>query len=253
MSTREADIMHATCTAKTPAGSLQSQRAFIAICAAVFVAAWVVTIQWCGAMNGMPGMEMAGGWTMSMTWMRMPGQTWLDHFSMFMGMWMVMQVAMMMPVLAPMLLRYRKALDEPARSRESSLTLLVASGYFMVWSVSGAVIYPLGVALGTATMEMPQLSRLVPQAATLVLMTAAALQFSPWKARQLACCRDVLLSGGSCGARAAALHGARFGLRCVYCCGTLTMALLVVGVMDLRAMMLVTVVITIERWRSSPP
>jgi predicted metal-binding membrane protein len=252
MNTREADSMHATCTAQAPAGSLHSQRAFIAVCAAIFVVAWVVTIQWCGAMNGMPGMDMPGGWTMSMTWMRMPGQTWPDHFSMFMGMWMVMQVAMMMPVLAPMLLRYRKALDGAARSRESSLTLVVAFGYFMVWSALGAVLYPLGVALGAATMELPQLSRLVPQAATLMLMFTGALQFSPWKARQLACCRDLLLSRASSGARAAAVHGARFGLRCVYCCGSLTMALLVVGVMDLRAMMLLTVVITIERWRSSP-
>ena len=52
---------------------------------------------------------MPGGWTMSMTWMRMPGQTWLDAAAVFVGMWVVMMVAMMLPSLAPLLWRYRQA------------------------------------------------------------------------------------------------------------------------------------------------
>jgi hypothetical protein len=43
-------------------------------------------------------MPMPGGWTMSMAWMRMPGQTWPGAAASFLGMWVVMMVAMMLPV-----------------------------------------------------------------------------------------------------------------------------------------------------------
>jgi predicted metal-binding membrane protein len=43
------------------------------------------------------------------------------------------------------------------------------------------------------------------------------------------------------------LDGVRHGLHCVSCCAGLTAALFVFGVMDLRAMALVTLAITAER------
>ena len=46
---------------------------------------------------------------MSMTWMRTPGQTWPGAAASFLGMWVVMMVAMMLPSLVPMLWRYRQA------------------------------------------------------------------------------------------------------------------------------------------------
>ena len=58
-------------------------------------------------MSAMGGMTMPGGWTMSMMWMRMPGLTWPGTAASFLGMWVVMMVAMMLPSLAPMLWRYR--------------------------------------------------------------------------------------------------------------------------------------------------
>ena len=42
-------------------------------------------------------------------------------------------------------------------------------------------------------------------------------------------------------------HGLRLGLHCSYCCAGLTAILLVIGVMDLRAMAVVTAAITAER------
>ena len=46
---------------------------------------------------------MPGGWSMSMAWMRMPGQTWPGAAASFLAMWAVMMVAMMLPSLVPML------------------------------------------------------------------------------------------------------------------------------------------------------
>ena len=53
-----------------------SQHAFFGVSALLFVASTAVTLVWCASMSAMGEMPMPGGWTMSMAWMRMPGQTW---------------------------------------------------------------------------------------------------------------------------------------------------------------------------------
>ena len=70
---------------------------FFAVCALVFAVTALLTIVWCRSMSTMGGMRMPGGWTMSMTWMQMPGQTWLGAAASFLGMWIMMMVAMMLP------------------------------------------------------------------------------------------------------------------------------------------------------------
>src|SRR6266404_10001574 len=86
-----------------------SKRAFFGISALLFAISAAATIGWCASMSDMGEMPMPGGWTMSMAWMRMPGQTWLGAAASFLGMWVVMMVAMMLPSLVPMLWRYRRA------------------------------------------------------------------------------------------------------------------------------------------------
>ena len=108
----------------------KADRTFITTAALVFAASAAVTIVWCGSMSAMPGMEMPGGWTMSMTWMRMPDQSWFGAATTFIGMWVVMMIAMMLPSLVPMLSRYRGAVGVRAGSSLAGLTTLVGAGYF---------------------------------------------------------------------------------------------------------------------------
>lgn len=197
-------------------------------------------------MSAMPGMDMAGGWTMSMAWMRMPGQGWLGYAGMFIGMWAVMMLAMMMPVAVPMLARYRRAV----RARDVDvLTAWVAGGYFAVWISSGVVIFPLGVLFAEWTMQSAAVSRAVPVLGALAMLVAGASQFTVWKSRQLACCQHSIdcTRDTQPNYRAAWRHGLKIGLRCVRCCAAPTAVLLVIGVMDLRAMALVTMAISAER------
>src|ERR1700682_6656116 len=109
-----------------------SQRAFFGVSALLFASSAAVTIVWCASMSEMGGMRMPGGWTMSMAWMRMPGQTWPDAAASFLAMWVVMMVAMMLPSLAPMLWRYRQAIDRTGETRLGWLTGLGGVGYFFV-------------------------------------------------------------------------------------------------------------------------
>jgi predicted metal-binding membrane protein len=164
-------------------------------------------------------------------------------------MWIVMMVAMMLPSLVPMLGRYRQAVGGTGETRLGRLTALVGVGYFVVWTVPGMVAFPLGVALAAVEMQQPALARAVPLAVGVVVLIAGALQFTAWKARHLAGCRDSPSHGVAlpAGASTAWRHGLRLGLHCVQCCAGLMAILLVIGVMDLRAMLVVAATITVER------
>lgn len=226
-----------------------SQQAFFGTSALLFAASAALTTVWCASMSDMSGMTMPGGWTMSMAWMRMPGQSWLSAAASFVGMWVVMMVAMMLPSLVPILWQHRKAIGQTGEMRLSWLTALVGIGYFFVWTVFGIVVFPLGTTLAEMEMQRPTLARVVPIGVGVVVVIAGALQFSAWKAHHLACCREP--SGGERTLRADAAtawrHGLRLGLHCTYGCAGFTAILLVIGVMDLRVMALVTVAIAAER------
>src|SRR4051794_26533059 len=168
---------------------MSDARAFIAVSVLLLALSTIVTIVWCASMSAMGGMPMPGGWTMSMAWMRMPGQSWPSAAAMFLGMWVVMMVAMMLPSLAPMLWRYRQTVAAASERRLRRLTTLVGVGYFFVWTLVGALVFPLGLALAAIQMQQPALARAAPLAAGLVILIAGVLQFTRWKLRHLACCR----------------------------------------------------------------
>jgi predicted metal-binding membrane protein len=225
------------------------QRAFFGVSALLFLVSSAVTIVWCGSMSTMGEMAMPGGWTMSMAWMRMPGQTWLGSAASFLGMWITMMVAMMLPSLVPMLWRYREAVGRSGEPVLGRLTALVGAAYFLVWTLFGVAAFLLGAALTTLEMQVPDLARAAPVASGMVILVAGALQFTQWKTHHLACCRAVPCCGSQLrdDAGSAWRYGLRLGLHCSYCCLGLTAALLVIGVMDVRAMAVVTVAITLER------
>jgi predicted metal-binding membrane protein len=215
------------------------------VAALAFIASSAMTEFWCKSMSAMPGMEMPGGWIMTMAWMRTPGQTWLEAGGTFLAMWTVMMVAMMLPVFAPALRRFRRE----TRCSRAMPAIGFAMGYFGVWASAGFLLFPVGVGFNALAMRSVMLAEVTPLLGALVVMTAGALQFAAWKARMLARCR---LAEVCCGSqprmpRAALRAGARLGLRCAYCCAPLTAILLVTGVMDLLAMALVTIAISAER------
>lgn len=218
---------------------------FFGVTALLFLGSAALTIVWCAQMSAMSAMVMPGGWTMSMTWMRMPGQSWPEAAASFLLMWTVMMVAMMLPSLVPALRQYRQAIG-PRAKRSGLLTTAVGLGYFAVWSAFGAAAFPLGVALAALTMERPSLARAVPTALGGVVLLAGMLQISEWKARHLACSRR-LPEQPSANARSAWTSGVRLGLHCARCCAPLMTVLLVLGVMELWAMGLVTAAMTLER------
>jgi predicted metal-binding membrane protein len=148
-----------------------------------------------------------------------------------------------------MLWRYRKAVGRTGETRLGRLTALAGAGYFLIWALFGMGIFPLGVALATVEMHEPALARATPMTVGLVLLIAGAIQFTGWKAHHLTQCRKApcpacMLPGD---VRTALRQGVRFGFHCGLSCANLTVVLLVIGVMDLPAMVGVTAAITAER------
>ncbi len=231
------------------ASERRSHRAFIAVSALLFVASAALTVFWSASMPAMQGMAMPGGWTMSMVWMPMPGQTAIEATASFLDMWVVMMMAMMLPSLVPMLWRYRQAVGWSGESRLGRLTLLVGLGYFFVWTLFGLALFPLGTALAAFEMERPELARAAPVAAALVVLIAGGLQFHRWKKHHLVCCREAPGHGRTLAADTGTAwrQGLHFGVHCALSCANLTAILLVIGIMDPRAMALVTTAITAER------
>ena len=223
-----------------------SPRVFLGASALLFAASSAGTIAWCASMPAMDGMVMPGGWTMSMAWMRRPGQDWPGAAAAFLGMWSLMMAAMMLPSLLPMLWRYRQAVDERDGARLDRLTLTAGAAYFLVWTALGAAAFPLGAALAALEMAVPALARLAPLVAGVAVLVAGGLQFTSWKARQLDCCRGKpgRLAGDF---TTAWRHGLQLGLRCCRCCAGPTAVLFAIGVMDLWTMAIVTAAITAER------
>lgn len=190
---------------------------------------------------------------MTMVWMRVPGQTWPGAALAFVEMWAVMMAVMMLPSFIAMLRPHRDAIVGASVLHTWRSLAFASAGYFVVWVLVGAALFPLGVAFAAVAMHQPGLARVVPVLAGVCVVLAGAVQFTRWKAHQLACCGEMSAPGlsavaATAGAGAAWRHGLHLGVRCARCCGNLMVILLLVGVMDLAAMAVVTVGITAERF-----
>src|SRR5262249_38901927 len=228
---------------------MASDRAFLGVSVLLFASSATLTIVWCASMAAIGEMAMPGGWTMSMAWMRVPGQTWPGAALSFLGMWVVMMVTMMLPSLVPMLWRYRLPVPATGRGPLDRLTALVGLGSFFVWPLFGMAVSPVGAARAAIEMEQPPLALAVPLAVGVVVLIAGALQLTSWKAHHLACCREAPGHGRTLPADpgTAWRHGLRLGLHCSASSGGLTAILLVIGIMDVSAMAVVMAAITVER------
>jgi predicted metal-binding membrane protein len=221
--------------------TVQTTRTFAGVSAALFFGSAALTIAWCHSMSAMRDMPICTT--------RMDSTMSMHNAVGFLVMWLTMMMAMRFPSLLPMLSRYRHAVGATTAAQVDMLTAVVGCAYFFVWTVFGVFVYAASSMMPELESHWPSLVRVIPMATGAIVLTAGALQFSRWKAHHLACCR----SGPHCCDRlppqlhAAWRHGIRLGVHCVHCCFGLTLVLLAVGMMDLRAMLLVTFAISLER------
>jgi predicted metal-binding membrane protein len=160
---------------------------------------------------------------------------------------------MMSPSTAFVLLRYRTSFRQQDWGRTDKIHLgklisTVATAYFCIWLLLGVVVYGLGITLARVEMQHPALAGAVPIVTLVRVLLAGTLQFTAWKTHHLACCRlapepETLEPNLATACR----QGRFFGFHCGCCCLNLTVILLVLGVMELRAMAVITAATTLER------
>lgn len=157
---------------------LHAERATVLVgvgLAAVTVAAWVAFLAQAASPRSMAVDTMSAG----------PD---LVGASGFIGAWVVMMAAMMLPSAAPLALLYRAA---GADGRAANTVPLVA-GYLLAWAGFGALVYAAQQALGAVALSSPTLGDARPYAVAGILAIAGVYQFTPLKQACLRQCRSPL-------------------------------------------------------------
>jgi predicted metal-binding membrane protein len=195
------------------------------------------------------GLAAAGWWSTVESMRGMDAGPWtgLGPLGWFLGVWIVMMAAMMLPSAIPTVTLYAGL----AKDRTSLAPLFFVAGYLAVWSAAGLAAFALATAVG----DVLAWERAGRWAAGATLLVAAAYQLTPLKDACLARCRAPIAfllgswrPGRSGGLRMGMTHGAW----CAGCCWALMAALFALGVMSIAWTALVAALVAFEKilpWR----
>ncbi len=179
-----------------------------------------------------------------------PG-TDLGALGWFLGVWVVMMAAMMLPSLAPTVALYARM----TRRQRPDLPILFASGYLLAWGAAGLAAYGvIRAARGVLGVDLAWSAGGRALAAG-ILVLAGLYELTPLKHVCLTKCRSPLgfLLGAWRDGPAGALElGVRHAGWCLGCCWALMAALFALGIMSLVWMALVSALIALEKtlpWR----
>jgi predicted metal-binding membrane protein len=178
------------------------------------LAAWAVTIDRMRGMDDGPGTDLGG-------------------LGFYLGIWVTMTAAMMLPSAAP-------AARHLARRASVVPTLLFTAGYLAVWTAYGVLAYALYRLIGALDVGQLAWDQSGPYAAGAVIVAAGIYELTPYKRRSLGRCRTAPPGN-------AVRSGIAHGRDCVGCSGALMAVLFVLGVMSLFWMAVIAVVIFAEK------
>jgi predicted metal-binding membrane protein len=169
----------------------------------------------------------------------------------YLGMWVTMMAAMMLPAAAPMILMfstiYRR---QQERGGAFVPTWVFVAGYLAAWAVFGACAWALGETGTRLARVYPVIMEIGPRVAAVAIIAAAVYQFTPLKQRCLSLCRsplDFVLNHWRPGAVGAWSMGLEHGRYCVGCCWVLFIMLVAVGLSSIPWMGLITLIILAEK------
>jgi predicted metal-binding membrane protein len=209
-------------TTATPSLRRLTPQAAVLLLAGV---AWLATVGRAQAMQGMSGMAGLG-------------------LAAFVGMWTLMMAAMMLPSVAPVASMYQRSVRSWRPLRLAGFT----GGYLLAWAGAGIPAFLLTALAGRVVRGHPMWATAV---AVVVFAACGVYQLTPLKSRCLRHCRSplsLLLHYGAYQGRLRDVRaGAHHGAYCLGCCWALMALFVVVGVMNLAAMVVLAMVVLVEK------
>jgi predicted metal-binding membrane protein len=195
--------------------------------------AWIVTYERMHGMDAGPGTDLGGlGW--------------------YLGVWVTMMAAMMLPSAAPMVLVFNRVNRERARRGNPGAvpTWVFVTGYLIAWTGYGLVAYAVYRAARDAAPQFLGWNHGGRYVAGVALVFAGLYELTPLKEVCLRHCRGpvhFVLGGWRDGAAGALRMGIEHGLYCVGCCWGLMVALFALGVMSLTWMAVIAAVVFAQK------
>jgi predicted metal-binding membrane protein len=195
--------------------------------------AWIVTFERMHGMDAGPGTDLGGlGW--------------------YVGVWVTMMAAMMLPSVAPTALTFAQVSRERAQHGHAARvpTWIFLAGYLAAWTAYGLLAYGAYRALKAAAPGFLAWDEGGPYIAGGALVAAGLYELTPLKDVCLRHCRGPMhfIAGGWREGEAGALRmGVEHGLYCVGCCWGLMLALFALGVMSLTWMAAIAAVIFVQK------
>jgi predicted metal-binding membrane protein len=197
------------------------------------LATWIVTVERMEGMDAGPGTDLGGlGW--------------------FLGIWVTMMAAMMLPSALPMVLVFAKVSHGRHEQGRAALvpTWIFVAGYLAAWTGYGLVAYAVYRLVTLAGTDWLAWDRAGPYVAGGAVVAAGLYELTPLKEVCLRHCRGpmhFILHGWRKGRLGALRMGAEHGAYCVGCCWGLMVILFAVGVMSLFWMGVIAGVIFAEK------
>jgi predicted metal-binding membrane protein len=174
----------------------------------------------------------------------------------FLGLWLLMMAAMMLPSVAPVAVLWGRLIggapSVPLRIARMGLFL---GGYLLAWAACGAIAFAALAGTGRLLASSPTAAKWLGVA---IFLVAGVYQLTPWKDWCLRHCRSpvgaLMYYIGFKGRSRDIRVGMHHGVTCVGCCWGLMLVLIAVGVMNVPVMVALAIVIFAEKlWRYGKP
>jgi predicted metal-binding membrane protein len=179
-----------------------------------------------------------------------PG-TELGGLGWYLGIWVTMMAAMMLPSVAPMVLFFAHVSREREKRGSGHVsTWTFVAAYFAVWTAYGLTAYAFYRVATELDSGLLVWQRGGPYVAGAAIAAAGLYELTPLKAVCLRHCRSPLhfvLTGWRGGRVGAFRMGVEHGAYCVGCCWGLMVILFALGVMSLLWMATVAAVIFVQK------
>jgi len=169
----------------------------------------------------------------------------------FLAIWVTMMVAMMFPTAAPMILTFHKV-QAGKRERGDAFvsTWVFVAAYILVWTLAGVAAYASALATEAIAVRAALSSTTAARIGGAVIILAGIYQLTPLKDLCLSKCRTpitFIMTSWRDGAVGALRMGLLHGAYCLGCCWLLFVILFPLGIMNIAAMAVITLIVFGEK------